>query len=163
VFAPVIIRVTPKVDPEVKVTVSISPEALAAFNTSLIVVSGVFLLLGYSFIRRRRIQAHRRSMLIATVFAGLFLVVYVTRSALFPTKHFEGQGLAYAAYLGILVPHMIAAIVVGPLALVAIARALRNNFQGHRRVTRYALPIWAFAAVTGWVIYVMLYLVSWPA
>jgi putative membrane protein len=138
-------------------------ESLAAFNTSLIVVSGIFLVLGYTFIRKRRVQAHRRSMLTATVFAGLFLVVYVSRAALFPTKHFEGTGIAYAIYLGILVPHMIAAIVVGPLALIAIARALRGNFTGHRRVTRFAFPIWAFAAATGWVIYVMLYLIDWRA
>jgi putative membrane protein len=140
-----------------------SPEMLAAFNTSLIVISGAFLALGYVFIRRRQLIAHRRSMLTATVFAGLFLIVYVARAALFPTKHFEGQGAAYVVYLGILVPHMIAAIVVGPLALIAIARALRGNFNGHKAVTRYTLPIWAFAAFTGWIIYVMLYLVSWPA
>jgi putative membrane protein len=140
-----------------------SLEMLAAFNTSLIVISGVFLALGYMFIRRRRITAHRRSMLTATLFAALFLVVYVTRAALFPTKHFEGQGTAYLVYLGILAPHIVAAIVVGPLALIAIARALRGNFLGHRAITRYTLPIWAFAAITGWIIYVMLYLVDWPA
>jgi putative membrane protein len=138
-------------------------EQLAAFNTALIVVSGIFLVLGYTFIKKRRVQAHRRSMLTATVFAGLFLVVYVTRAAIFPPHRFEGTGLAAAIYMGVLLPHMIAAIAVGPLALIAIARALRSNFVGHRRITRYAFPIWAFAAVTGWVIYVMLYVIDWRA
>ena len=138
-------------------------EQLAAFNTSLIVVSGTFLILGYVFIRKAMVQAHRRSMITATVFAALFLVVYVARSAIFPSKHFEGTGAAYLVYLGILVPHMIAAIIVGPLALIAIARALRGNFRGHRQITRFAFPIWAFAAATGWVIYAMLYLIDWHA
>lgn len=131
------------------------------FNTALIVVSGLFLTAGYVFIRRRKIEAHRRCMITAAVFAGLFLVVYVTRAALLPGKHFAGQGTAYLVYLGILGPHMIAAIAVGPLALVAIARALRGNFMAHRRVARVTFPIWAFAAVTGWVVFVMLYVIDW--
>jgi putative membrane protein len=131
------------------------------FNTALIVVSGIFLTMGYVFIRQRRITAHRRSMITAAVFAALFLVVYVTRALLLPGKQFGGQGFAYALYLGILAPHIVAAIAVGPLALVALARALRGNFAAHRRVARVAFPIWAFAAATGWVVFVMLYLVDW--
>lgn len=138
-------------------------EQLPAFNTALIVVSGVFLVMGYAFIKKKNVEAHRRSMLTATVFAALFLVVYVIRAALFPTKHFEGTGTAYLIYLAILVPHMIAAVVVGPLALVAIARATRGNITGHRRVTRFAFPIWVYVAVTGWVIYAMLYMIDWHA
>jgi putative membrane protein len=100
-------------------------------------------------------------MLTATVFAGLFLIVYVARAIFVGSKGFEGPPLAYAVYLGILAPHVVAAIAVGPLALFVIARALRGNFVGHRRIARITLPIWAFVAVTGWVIYAMLYLIAW--
>ena len=145
---------------------SISPELAAVlppFNTALIVISGIFLVSGYVCVRRRHLIAHRRCMITATVFAGLFLVVYVTRAALLPGKHFAGQGAAYGLYLGILTPHIIAAIAVGPLALIAIARAVRGNFSAHRRIARITFPIWAFAALTGWVIYVMLYVIDWAA
>jgi uncharacterized membrane protein YozB (DUF420 family) len=136
-------------------------ELLPSFNTALIVISGVFLAAGYGFIRRRRITAHHRCMIMATVFAGLFLVVYVARWILFPTKKFGGEGGAYALYLSILVPHILAAIAVGPLALVTLRRAFRQRFADHRRIARLTLPIWAFAAVTGWIVYVMLYLIDW--
>ena len=63
-----------------------APEWVALLNTSLIVISGVFLLIGYYFIRQRQIELHKRSMLTATVFAALFLVVYVTRAVLFETS-----------------------------------------------------------------------------
>lgn len=134
---------------------------LPLLNTSLILISGVFLASGYLFIRRRRITAHHRCMLTATVFAGLFLVVYVARAALLGIKYFEGPPLAYAVYLGILVPHVAAAIAVGPLALVTLSRALRSNFQAHRRIARKTLPIWAYVAASGWVVYAMLYLINW--
>src|SRR6266545_4373464 len=87
-------------------------------GTALIVISGGFLALGYSFIRARRVTAHHRSMLTATVFAGLFLVVYVIRWVLLGSKAFPGCGAAYAVYLGILGPHVVLAIAVAPLALI---------------------------------------------
>jgi putative membrane protein len=130
-------------------------------NTALIVVSGAFLALGYAFIRARRIRAHHRSMLTATVFAGLFLVVYVTRFILYGSKGFPGSGTAYTVYLGILVPHIVLAIAVAPLAVVTIRRALGGRFPQHRRIARVTLPIWAFVAASGWVIYLMLYVIPW--
>jgi len=136
-------------------------EWLPLVNTALIVVSGAFLGLGYVFIRARRITAHHRSMLTATVFAGLFLVVYVTRFILFGTKGFPGSGAAYTAYLSILAPHIVLAIAVAPLALITIRRALGRRFTEHRRIARVTLPIWAFVAASGWVIYLMLYVIDW--
>jgi putative membrane protein len=100
-------------------------------------------------------------MITATVFAALFLVVYIARWALFPTKHFPGEGVAYAVYLSVLVPHIVAATAVGPLALVTLSRAFRRNFPAHRKIARITLPIWAFSVVTGWVVYVMLYIIDW--
>jgi putative membrane protein len=136
------------------------PEAplwLPLINTALIIVSGCFLVLGYTFIRRKRVEAHRRSMLTATVFAALFLVVYVVRALLFETRLFAGQGPIRAFYLTILVSHTILAIAVGPLVLLTLRRALRGDFARHRRLARLTAPVWAYVVVTGWVIYMMLY------
>ena len=137
------------------------PPWLPALNTSLIVVSGAFLGLGYYCIRRRRVTAHHRSMITASIFASLFLVVYVTRYLLFGSAPFEGPPLARAIYLGILVPHIIAAIAVGPLAIYTLRQAWMARFTRHRRIARVTLPIWAFVAVSGWVVYAMLYLINW--
>ena len=136
------------------------PEAplwLPLINTALIVVSGCFLVLGYTFIRRKRVEAHRRSMLTATIFAALFLVVYVVRALLFETRLFAGQGPIRAIYLTILVSHTILAIAVGPLVLLTLRRALHGEFARHRRLARLTAPVWAYVVVTGWVIYMMLY------
>jgi putative membrane protein len=129
-------------------------------NTSLIVVSGVFLALGYVLIRRKQVQAHHRAMLTATTFAALFLVVYLTRALLFDTKVFAGDGLVRASYLAILISHTILAIVVGPLVLVVLRRAFRGDFLRHRALARITAPIWAYVVVTGWLIYWMLHNVS---
>ena len=134
-----------------------APEWVALLNTSLIVISGVFLLIGYYFIRQRNIELHKRSMLTATVFAALFLVVYVSRALLFETRLFAGEGLVRAVYLFILVTHTILAILVGPFALVTLRRALRGEFPKHRRIARITFPMWLYVVVTGWIIYWMLH------
>ena len=138
-----------------------APEWLALLNTSLIVISGICLLVGYYFIRQRKIELHKRSMLTATVFAALFLVVYVSRALLFETKVFAGDGIVRVIYLIILVSHTILAILVGPFALVTLRRALRGEFPKHRQIARITFPMWLYVVVTGWIIYWMLH--SQPA
>ena len=130
---------------------------LPLFNAILIGVSGLFLLAGFYFIRRRQIAYHQRCMITATVFAALFLVVYVTRALLFETKLFAGEGIVRAAYLGILGSHMVLAVIVGPLVLATIALALRRNFRLHRRLARITLPMWLYVVATGWTVYLMLH------
>jgi len=137
-----------------------APEWVALLNTSLIVISGVFLLLGYYFIRQRQIELHKRSMLTATTFAALFLVVYVSRALLFETKVFAGEGLIRVIYLAILISHTILAILVGPFALVTLRRALRGEFSKHRQIARVTFPMWLYVVVTGWLIYWMLHTFS---
>ncbi|MFQ5853781.1 MAG: DUF420 domain-containing protein [Candidatus Binatia bacterium] len=44
-----------------------------------------------------------------------------------------------------------------PLVLVTLTRALKGNFDRHRRIARWTLPIWLYVSVTGVVVYWMLY------
>lgn len=132
------------------------PEWVALLNMSLIVISGIFLLIGFYFIRQRQIELHKRFMLTATVFAALFLVVYVTRAVLFETRLFAGEGLIRTAYLVILVSHTILAILVGLFALVTLRRAFRGEYGKHRQIARITFPMWLYVVVTGWLVYWML-------
>jgi putative membrane protein len=97
-------------------------------------------------------------MLLATTLAGGFLVAYVTRWALYGTKHFAGTGVWRTVYFGTLVPHVILAILVAPLAARLIQLALvKRDYASHRRLARVTLPIWLYVAASGWMIYYMLY------
>ncbi len=135
-----------------------SLELLTAISTTFIVASGASLLLGWFFIRRRRIGWHRNAMLSATGFAGLFLVAYLTRWSTYGSKAFEGTGWWKVLYLATLVPHIVMAMLVGPLAARLIYLALsKEDFAAHRRLARITLPIWIYVAASGWAIYFMLY------
>lgn len=130
---------------------------LAPLNTALILVSGIAVVAGYACIRARRVDWHRRFMLTAAVFAGLFLVVYVVRWALLGSKPFEGTGWVRTAYLVVLASHVVLAMVLAPMVLVTLGRALAGRFDAHRRVARLTLPLWLYVAASGWLVYWMLY------
>jgi putative membrane protein len=133
---------------------------LPAVNAALIVISGICLVVGYVCIRRRKVVWHRRSMLTASVFAALFLVVYVTRFLVLGSKVYPGEGVSRVLYLSILVSHTTIAIAVAPLAFVTLRRALAGRFRLHRQIARITLPMWIYTAVTGWVVYMLLYVLS---
>lgn len=130
---------------------------LPLFNTSLILISGIAVLVGYIFIRQGKVRNHRISMITATTFAALFLIVYVTRALTTETKLFAGHGITRDIYLTILTSHTILATIIIPLVLLTLYRALRGRFGKHRSIARITLPVWLYVAVTGWVIYMMLY------
>ncbi len=130
---------------------------LPALNTAVIGVSGVALLTGFAFIKRRRVEAHKRAMLTATVFAALFLVVYVIRWALLGSKPFTGEGAIRVVYFAVLISHIALAIGIVPLVLLTLRRALRQEFDAHRRLARLTLPLWLYVVITGWIVYALLY------
>jgi putative membrane protein len=133
---------------------------LPALNAGLIVLSGVFLLVGFAAIRHGMVTWHRRCMLAASTFAVLFLIVYVTRAAVLPTRFFPGEGAIRTVYLGVLISHTVIAVLVAPLAFVTLRRALAGNFLKHRQIARVTLPMWLYTAVTGWLVYLLLYHLS---
>ena len=135
-----------------------SPEAwLPAANSALILLSGVALLIGYAFIRNGQVTWHKRSMLTASTLAVLFLVVYVTRVLVLPTKLFPGEGTLRVVYFAILISHIVLATAILPLALITLSRALRQRFDRHVPIARWTLPLWLYVSVTGVIVYLMLY------
>ncbi len=130
---------------------------LPALNAILNSASALMLILGYTFIRRRKILAHRVCMLGAVLTSALFLISYLTYHYFHRTTVFEGQGWVRPVYFFILFSHIILAIVIVPLVPVTLSRALRGRFMAHRRIARITLPLWLYVSVTGVVVYLMLY------
>ena len=130
---------------------------LPLLNTTLIGMSGLALVAGLVFVKRKRVEAHRRAMLTATAFAALFLIVYVVRWALLGSKPFEGQGTIRSIYFAVLLSHMILAIGIVPLVLLTLRRALHQDFKAHKRLAQITLPLWLYVVITGWIVYALLY------
>jgi uncharacterized membrane protein YozB (DUF420 family) len=132
---------------------------LPAVNASLNALSGVFLLIGYVLIRRKKIRLHKRFMLAACITSLLFLVCYVTNHYL---RHgivtrFTGTGVIRPIYFTILISHTILAVVIVPLAIVSVFNGLKMRVPQHRRVAKWTFPLWLYVSVTGVLVYFFLY------
>jgi putative membrane protein len=131
--------------------------ALPTLNAALNSASAVLLLCGYGFIRQRQIFAHRLCMLGAFTCSTVFLVSYVYYHVHAGILHFHGQGWIRPVYFTLLTSHTILAVTILPLVLITLYRALRGQFERHRRIARWTLPLWLYVSVTGVVVYWLLY------
>lgn len=130
---------------------------LPALNATLNGISAILLVTAYLLIRSGRIEAHKRTMIAAFVASILFLTSYVIYHVQIGSKPFPGTGILRTIYFAILIPHVLLAIAVPPLAIVTLRRGLARNDAHHRRIAKITLPIWLFVSVTGVIVYVMLY------
>jgi len=97
------------------------------------------------------------SMVAAFLTSSLFLVSYLYYHYQVGSVAFTGQGWVRPVYFALLISHIVLAALILPLALVTLYRAVKGNFELHRRIARWTLPIWLYVSVTGVTIYWMLY------
>jgi putative membrane protein len=130
---------------------------LPALNALFNGLSAIALVCGFLLIRRKRIAAHRASMLTAFAFSTLFLVSYITNHYLHGEMRFPGpHNAVWITYIAILISHILLSVVALPLVLITLFFALTRRFNTHRKVARWTYPIWLYVSVTGVVVYAML-------
>jgi putative membrane protein len=117
----------------------------------------VLLVAGLIFIRQNKINLHRAAMIGAFSLGALFLVCYVTYHLTNPANRYNGEGFSRYVYFFFLITHVLLSLVVLPLVLRAMFFAVTNRFDRHKRIVRYAYPIWLYVSASGVIVYLMLY------
>jgi putative membrane protein len=133
------------------------PTFLATVNAALNASAGVSLLAGLWFVRRKDIRRHRAAMLTAFGFSSVFLVTYLAHHATRGSVPFQHEGWLKTLYLAILIPHILLAAAILPLALFTIYRGWTGRIELHRKVARITLPLWLYVSFSGVAVYLMLY------
>jgi putative membrane protein len=136
---------------------------LPAINASLNGLSAAFLTAGFIFIRQKKIIPHRNCMISAFCVSVVFLVCYISYHSYLalvlhrgPTR-FLNPSWFRPIYLTILLTHTILAMVIVPMILITLSRALRERFEIHKKIARWTWPLWMYVSVTGVVVYLLLY------
>ena len=135
----------------------------AAINASLNGLSGICLLSGYTAIRWRKRAVHKAFMIAAVSCSALFLISYViyhVRAG--RVVMFSGQGWIRPVYFTILISHTTLAIVIVPLIIITLRRALRQRFDKHKLIARWTFPLWLYVSITGVIVYLMVYQIYAP-
>jgi uncharacterized membrane protein YozB (DUF420 family) len=135
----------------------ISIRTLPAINATLNATSAILLVWGYTLIRRRRVQTHRRVMTTAFGVSIVFLICYLIYHAQVGSVRYQKTGPIRTVYYTILLTHTILAATVPVLASITLYRGLKGKFLRHKAIARWTFPIWLYVSVTGVIVYLMLY------
>lgn len=128
------------------------PHLNAVINTA----ASVALLAGLIFIKSQNIAMHRASMTTAFGLGAIFLVSYVIYHGAAESTSFGGEGWIRPVYYFLLITHIVlAAVALFPI-LFAYYYGLTDQREKHRKVVKYAFPIWLYVSVTGVVVYLMI-------
>ncbi|MBE7451194.1 MAG: DUF420 domain-containing protein [Kofleriaceae bacterium] len=128
-----------------------------AVNAMLNGAATIFLIAGGIAIRKRKLAFHRLCMLAAFTASTVFLTSYLVRFATTGAHRYPGSGGDKSFYLVLLGTHTVLAAAAVPLILRALWLAWHDRRPQHRRIARWAYPIWLYVSVTGVAVYVMLY------
>lgn len=129
------------------------PHVIGAINS----LTTLLLILGFIFIKFKKIQAHRLMMALAFGLGGVFLVCYVIYHLTNPANKFNGEGFVRYIYFFTLISHIGLSLVVLPLVLRAMYFAITKQFTNHRNIARFAYPIWLYVSITGVMVYLFVY------
>ncbi len=129
---------------------------LPHINAAINATCCILLILGFIFIKLRRISLHRATMLAAFILGCLFLVSYIVYHSAVPSTSFGGEGTMRIIYYLLLITHIILAAVVAPLVLIALYYGLTQNIARHKRIVKFAYPIWLYVSITGVLVYLLI-------
>ncbi|HLT81792.1 MAG TPA: DUF420 domain-containing protein [Cyclobacteriaceae bacterium] len=119
-------------------------------------ITALLLVAGYLAIRSKRIVLHRRLMKSCIALSASFLIMYVIYHMTSDSTPYEGTGWIRGVYYFILISHIVLSVAVVPLVLITFSRALSGNFERHRALAKFALPVWLYVAVSGVIVYLMI-------
>ena len=128
------------------------PHLNAVINSA----ASVALIFGLVFIKQKKYNYHGATMTIAFVLGAIFLVSYVIYHASAESTSFGGEGVIRSIYYFLLITHIIfAAVALFPI-LFAYYYGYTDQRSKHRKVVKFAYPIWLYVSVTGVIVYLMI-------
>ncbi len=136
-----------------------TPEIVYSFPTINAFINGtcsILLLTSLYFIKKKNILMHKRLNLITFTLSSIFLVLYIVYHYFATHTSYPEDSPYRGVYLTILYSHIILAAGVLPLILLSFYRGLQMQVEKHRKLVRFAFPIWLYVTVTGVIVYLMI-------
>ena len=134
-------------------------EAPPSINAGLNGLATLLLTFGFIFIRSGRERQHRTCMVSAFIVSAIFLFFYLLHKYLVQGVHtpFGGEGFWKTFYYGMLISHIILAMLIVPLILKTLSLAIRGHRASHKKWARWTFPIWYYVSLTGVLVYFFMY------
>ncbi len=127
---------------------------LPPIYASINAITSILLISALIAIKNKKMKLHKSLMQTAIFCSVIFLLMYVAYHITSVPTRYEGEMII--TYRVILISHIILSIVVIPLVLHSYLRAYLGDYQAHKKIVRYAYPVWLYVAITGVIVYIMI-------
>ena len=107
-------------------------------------------------IKNKRISLHESIMKTAISCSVVFLLMYIAYHITSDPTPYGGAGPLKFIYYFILITHIVLSIAVIPLVLYSYIRAYLGDYKAHKKIVKFAYPIWLYVAIKGVVVYLMI-------
>ena len=119
-------------------------------------ITAVLLIAAIIAIKNGKRKLHERLMKTCMMMTASFLVMYIIYHMTSDSTVYQSAGSLKYIYYFILISHIILSVLVLPLVLITFSRALSESFDKHKKIARFAFPVWLYVAVTGVIVYLMI-------
>lgn len=132
---------------------------LPTISTTFIVLSAILVAIGWVLIVKRKIEAHKKVMFAAGVAAVIFFIIYASRTLFIGNTAFGGPEELKIYYTFFLIFHITLATTGAVFGIISLWTGYKNNMKVHRRIGPISSIIWFFTAITGVMVYLLLYVI----
>ena len=119
-------------------------------------ITAIVLVFALIAIKQKKIFRHRSLMATALVLSIIFLILYVIYHSTAESVKYGGEGSIRYVYYFFLISHILLSIIIVALVLMTLRRALKNDFERHRKIARWTWPLWFYVATSGVIVYLMI-------
>jgi putative membrane protein len=152
------------------VNLGFNPHIFAMLSAGVNSIVSVLLVVGLLFVKQKKYQLHKNTMMFTMALSVLFLVFYIAHhlftgetkygdinhDGLLSDDEISLAGTMRYVYYLIISTHVILAGIVMPFVLYSAYRGLTGEFSLHKKLVRYTFPIWFYVAITGVIVYLMI-------
>jgi len=152
------------------VNLGFNPHIFAMLSAGVNSIVSVLLVVGLVFVKQKKYQLHKNTMMFTMALSVLFLVFYIAHhlftgetkygdinhDGLLSDDEISLAGTMRYVYYVIISTHVTLAGIVMPFVLYSAYRGLTGEFSLHKKLVRYTFPIWLYVAITGVIVYLMI-------
>ena len=130
---------------------------LPTISTTFIVLSAIMVAIGWYLIRKGKVEAHKKAMVVAAIFAIVFFTRLMSRTIFIGNTSFGGPDHLKIYYTIFLIFHITLATTGAVLGIIQLVSGFKNNLTIHRKLGPLTSIIWFFTGITGVAVYLLLY------
>ncbi|WP_163536694.1 DUF420 domain-containing protein [Gracilibacillus sp. YIM 98692] len=132
-------------------------DILPTISTFFIVLSAILVAVGWYLIVQKKYNAHKKTMIAAAISALIFFIIYLSRTIFIGNTKFGGPEHLEMFYTIFLIFHIVLATTGAVFGIVTLWLAFKRNIRKHEKIGPITSVIWFFTAITGVVVYILLY------